>query len=276
MQFLTTLQRSHPLPRTGFSDAELDDYIRLERDRFLATRDRFWEDFQSFSESRGQHFKRTRLLKGTFSLLGDTLSLGDWYAIGAPIEFLCKLVTGYRIEFNYCPTEKGPIDVQGRVKTDLEWQDIRDYRDKNVKNGRILRVPPEFCLFINDVFMLHKPDKSSCIVNARPLNAFIQPPDSFCLPKVETVFEDGLSRDDLLIKGDLKGCFMQLPLHIDSMRYACFKVKEEDDTFSYYTFPSLFYGLCDAPYTCCTNFGNYVMEYFQKIFGFAVMYVDDC
>ena len=159
-------QRATPLPRSGFSEDELDAYLTLELDRFRADSNKFWRQFEKFARAHGENFLRTQVKKHCFSLLSDTLGLGDWYALGAPLEFVSKLVTGFRIEFLKDPAQDGPIIVES-PKTPSQWEELRSWVHDNVADGRLIQVPETFAKFVHDVFLLKSAGKTSCIVNPR-------------------------------------------------------------------------------------------------------------
>jgi len=250
-----------------------DDQLSRERARLTSKISEFWRRFEAFSG-----LQRKKLLRGTFSLLYQAVA--EWWAIGSPPSLLSKLITGFRIDLQ--SSTEGCVIIEGLPKSESDKKRMRDWRDKNVPDGKLIRVPFDleaqvcFPKWIHNIYLLEQKTKTSLIVNGRALNCIEQYTDTFSLPRVDDLFDRyGLPRGALLLSLDMKSAYFQASLTPESMRYACISIEETDGSFSTYAFESLFFGLCSAPSKFMTILFYQILRYLRWLFGFAELYIDD-
>ena len=135
LQYIRHLQinnsRGFPLPRESFDESDFDTYLSLERDRSTRYSKSFWKDFELFAKQKGHAFKRSKIRYHCFSLVSDSLGLGDWYDLGVHLEFLSKLVTGFCIEFISDPAADGAVAVHSN-KSEQQWEQLRQWCKKTL------------------------------------------------------------------------------------------------------------------------------------------------
>ena len=64
--------------------------------------------------------------------------------------------------------------------------------------------------------------------------------DSFSLPKVDTLFEETLDMNDLLVSLDFQEACFSAPFTKESSQYATIRILAENGAYVYYPFTSLF------------------------------------